>query len=209
MSESRKSFVKLHEVGHDVLYWQHEILCCLDDDQTLDADVHEEFEEEANYFASVTLFQHDRFDSEMGKYELGINASLSTAKHFGASLHATLRRYVERSDKRCALLILENITPNGELPKCRVRNFLTSVKFEYEFGIIEWNETLGYKWPFVQLYYHKKRGVLTGHVELRTANGPIPFEFQFFNNSYNAFVLIFPVGENREIRNNIIFLPFA
>ena len=57
---SRLGFVKLHETGHNVLPWQSKIIEFLDDDATLDADTQEEFEIEANYFASVTLFQNDR-----------------------------------------------------------------------------------------------------------------------------------------------------
>ena len=62
--ETRRNFVKLHEIGHEVLPWQGK--CCNileDDDKTLDLDTQEEFESEANLFASATLFQQERFTS--------------------------------------------------------------------------------------------------------------------------------------------------
>ena len=93
--DSRKNFVKLHEVGHDVLPWQQRCFDVLDDDdESLKLDAREEFEAEANFFASVTLFQHDRFTSAISKYPLDIDAPIQLSTFFGASIHATLRRYV-------------------------------------------------------------------------------------------------------------------
>ena len=101
----RRNFVQLHEVAHGVLTWQTEIHDLMDDDNhSLSSDVTEEFEAEANYFASVTLFQHDRFNDQMRKYDLSIESSMQLAKYFGASVHAALRRYVESSKNRCALI---------------------------------------------------------------------------------------------------------
>ena len=62
--ESRKNFVKLHEVCHKALSWQSDLLGYMDDDSTLAPSVKDEFEREASYFASDALFQLDRFDDE-------------------------------------------------------------------------------------------------------------------------------------------------
>jgi len=37
LSKHKKNFVKLHEAGHDLLYWQNKMINCLDDDQTGDS----------------------------------------------------------------------------------------------------------------------------------------------------------------------------
>ena len=56
--ESKQKFVKLHEVGHNVLTWQQKTYEVFgDDESTLDINTREEFEAEANFFASATLFQ--------------------------------------------------------------------------------------------------------------------------------------------------------
>ncbi len=199
----RKNFVKLHEVGHEVLPWQKKSLAYLDDDTTLSEYVNEDFEEEANYFASITLFQHDRFIAEMSKLELGIKAPMALAKQFGASVHATIRRYVEHSKKRCALLILENISLMGQPASCNARDYFQSSKFEKTFGILAWPETMGFRWPFVQHYYFGKK-FTQGVVALKTENGEVDFEFHFFNNTYNAFVLLFPKGEKNKTRTKIV-----
>jgi len=55
------------------------------DENTLDADAREKFKAEANYFASATPFQQDKFLSEMDKYDLEIGSALQLFKHFGTS----------------------------------------------------------------------------------------------------------------------------
>lgn len=95
---NRKNFGKLHETAHSILPWQKKVNDILgDDEHALSPETNEEFEAEANYFASITLFQHDRFLSELSKLNLSIDASIQLAKHFGASIHASLRRYVNCS----------------------------------------------------------------------------------------------------------------
>src|SRR6201996_8666371 len=88
MMDSRKNFVKLHETGHIILPWQASILNAGDNDDTLDHNyIKEEFEAEANYFASAAFFQLDRFDKEVRKYGLGVEAARVLSKTFGASIH--------------------------------------------------------------------------------------------------------------------------
>jgi Zn-dependent peptidase ImmA (M78 family) len=201
---NRQNFVKLHEVGHDSLVWQKEILEFIDDDSTLDIYTKEEFEAEANYFASLTLFQQDRFETEMRKLELGIKSPMHLAKHFGASNHAALRRYVECSNKRCALLVLEKdkgLSPQIKYPK---KDFFQSTKFQESFGHIELPNEFGFKWKFAQDYYYNKRFREDGIITLNTENGEVDFRYHFFDNTYNAFVFIFPLGETNRTKTKII-----
>jgi Zn-dependent peptidase ImmA (M78 family) len=202
---TKKNFVTLHEVGHDALPWQkmvHDVI--EDDDDSLGSHVTEEFEAEANYFASVTLFQHDRFVSEINKLNLGMESAMHLSKLFGASVHATLRNYVESSSKRCALLVLEKISEKGSTPKCFKRNYFTSQKFTQEFGNIEFPNEFGYKWGFAKDYYFRKRGIVSGNISLTTENGVADFKYQFFNNSYNGFVFLYPIGEKQSSKTIII-----
>ncbi len=197
-SHNRQNFVKLHECGHSVIPWQKETLKYLDNDLTLDPSVKESFEAEANYFASTMLFQQDRFLTEIKKLPLSIESPMHLAKKFGASNHATIRRYVEYSKSKCALLVLENISLKGIAPMCEVRNYFRSNSFSQEFGEISWNGKLGYTWPFVQDYYHGRRFKKTGELIYKTENGSTKFKYHFFNSTYNAFVFIFPYGESKK-----------
>lgn len=188
----RKNFVTLHEAGHAVLPWQQSIHDVIeDDDDSLDYDIHEEFENEANYFASVTLFQHDTFEDKQKNLSTRIESAFELSKLFGASIHATLIRYVQHSAKRCALLVLENITPYHSPAMCTKRDFFASRSFNEEFGELELPCNFGFKWEFTQHYYYRRKGIKTGKLSLKTISGNAQFLYQFFNNSYNAFVLIF------------------
>lgn len=198
---SKQKFVKLHEVGHNVLTWQQKTYDAFEDDEsTLDVAVQEEFEKEANYFASATLFQQDRFLSEMNKYGLEIEAAIQLSKHFGASIHATLRRYVEYSKKRCALIVLKDCTSCG----AKLRDKFQSQNFTRTFGELSIPTEFDIVYPFIQDYYLKLKFKKDGLVSLSTKNGLVNFAYHFFDNSYNAFVLLFPVGEKKSTRTKFI-----
>lgn len=199
---NRQKFVKLHETGHNVLPWQQQLMQFMDNDMTLDPETEEVFEAEANYFASQTLFQHDHFDTQIQKLPLSLDTVIHLSKFYGASIHATFRRYVERSTKRCSLLILQNISSEGENPECEFRNYYQSNSFSREFGQLNWNNKLGYKWNFVRDYYHGKRYKTNGKINLPKLESE--FEYHFFNNSYNAFILFFPKGEKVKTRTKFI-----
>lgn len=202
---TKRNFVQLHEIGHGVLYWQTDVYDFMDDDdQSLNGEYTEEFEAEANYFASVTLFQHDRFDHEAKKYGLGIEASMTISKHFGASIHATLRRYVETSKKRCALVVLENISGKGQPPKCNIKSINESARYIEDFGLLTLPQELGFTWEFVKDYYFKRRLKMDGKIKIKTDNGTIDFHYHFFYNGYNGFVFLYPIGEKKSATTKII-----
>ncbi len=204
---TRLNFIKLHEVGHEVLPWQREIMQYVDDDETLSFAVREEFEAEANFFSSLTLFQQDRFTSEMGKLELSLKAGMALGKKFGGSVHASLRRMVEHSNKRCALLVLkmdEDLASPFAFPKCNKRDIFQSVKFTNEFGELATPEHFGHEWPFVQDYFSDRRFREDGEISLPTQNGLVTFTYHFFNNTYNGFVFLLPQGEHQSSRTKIL-----
>lgn len=207
MLPGKKNFIKLHETGHSVLPWQSKIYDLIeDDDKSLNLDYTDEFEAEANYFASITLFQHDRFLSELRKLPLGIKSAMYLAEHFGASIHAALRRYVECSKKRCALFVLENNSSSFTTPTatCNIRNAFYSARFEKDFGSLQFSTDINSECPFVLDYYNKKRFIKDGRVVLKSSGGDTEFQYHFFFNGYNGFALLFPVGEHQSSRTNII-----
>lgn len=204
---TRKNFVKLHEAGHHLLPWQKAIFDCIDNDQTLSHDVDAQFEAEANYFASTVLFQHDRFQDQMSKLDLSIGATMSLAKTFGASNHATMRKFVETSKKRCALLVLEKHELAGKTALYKARDYFQSQNFSSTFGEIIWPEQLGYSWEFVKDYYHGKKMKTDGRITLITDAGEEEFEYHFFNTTYNGFVLMFPKKENKKSKITYITSP--
>lgn len=201
---ARQNFVKLHEVGHGVLPWQKAVYDLLDDDDQSLENTHEEFEAEANFFASVTLFQHERFADELNKLPLEIGSPMALAKMFGASVHASLRRYVEYSKNRCALLVLEKVSAVGEKPVCFIKDVFQSTRFSEEFGDALIPTELGYTWEFVKDFYHRRRMKKDGMINIPTLNGDVQCRYHFFYNNFNAFVFLFPLGETKSSRTTIV-----
>jgi hypothetical protein len=200
MRESRKNFVKLHETGHIILPWQAAILNCAENDETLNPLVDEEFEAEANYFASAAFFQLDRFDAEVRKLGLGIDSARALSTHFGASIHASLRRMVEFQNKRCALVVLEGKTKDG----CTTKDVFQSESFKNYFGEILLPEKLDREFRFAADYLNNRRHLLDQNVSLPTTTGLIEMKYQFFYNGYNGFVFLYPEGELPKPKINYI-----
>ncbi|WP_281296956.1 ImmA/IrrE family metallo-endopeptidase [Flavobacterium limnophilum] len=202
----KKNFVKLHEIGHGVLSWQDEVILALDNDETLSEEYDEQFEAEANYFASVTLFQHERFLEECEKLNLGLGAVMALSKKFGASVHSAFRNYVLQSKNRCALLVLNHpINQNGFTNTLTTRDLFYSKKFSQEIGELTLPNEFGFKWAFVQDFKFKKKFLENGTISLMTKDGEqLKASYHFFNNTYNSFVFIFPKGEKNRSKTKII-----
>jgi Zn-dependent peptidase ImmA (M78 family) len=205
LSVTRKNFVKLHEVGHEALSWQSAMKGFMDDDQTLDPLVDELFEREASSFASASLFQLERFEDELAKLPLSIKSAQVLGQKFGGSCHAAIRRYVERSPKRCALLVLNKPQANGTYT-VGIRDYFQSPAFTVDFGEIIWaSETCGLEWKFVQEIKRGRKLHEDGQVALVTGSGEtVTFNYHFFNSTHNTFILFLPAGEQIKSRVTIL-----
>jgi len=204
-NEGRQGFVKLHEIGHSVLPWQNEVMLALDNRETLTS-YEDEFEAEANHFASVTLFQHDVFVEEIVKLPLGVDAGIALAKKFGSSVHAALRNYVLKSKNKCVLLVLTPIVGvRGNKAICSTRNLFYSESFKEQIGELRLPAEFGFKWSFIKDYKFNKRYNVQGEIKLTTVEGDIlTTSYHYFYNSYNIFVLLFPKGEKNKVKTKII-----
>ena len=199
--DSRQRFVKLHEVGHDVLPWQGDAYRW-DDENTIAPSVKNIFEREASTFASSVLFQLERFDEEAGKLPLAIKSSLALAKKFGASCQATIRRYVQHSRKRCMVLVLE--APDTNM-NAKIRNCFESKAFAKEFGSLPWPKQCGPSLPFVRDMLNNRKYHERGSLLCKSMTGDeIALSYHYFNNTYNGFVLLFPPGEFIRTRTKIV-----
>jgi len=104
----RRPFIKLHEAGHGTLPHQSEVYALIHDcEKTLDAEITDLFEREANVFASEALFQGAIFAKEAAELEFGVKAPVALAKKFGSSNYAAFRRYVITSGSACCVVVLE------------------------------------------------------------------------------------------------------
>lgn len=198
--EVKKRFVKLHETGHELCSWQGKLLDFLDNDETLDPDINDEFEAEANFFASASLFQLGVFNDKMADLPLELESAIQLSRIFGSSVHASLRRYVEKSQKKCALLVI-NVDKLRNI--LTIRNYFQSPKFSKEIGEIIWNSELDINMPFVQDYLFNRK-FYKNEISIKIGKESIDCNYHFFNNGYNIFVLIFPKGEKIKSRTKFI-----
>ena len=194
----RKRFVQLHETGHAVLPWQRATFSFVDDDGTLDLDTKRVFEQQANYFASSALWQVDIFEEEAKRRKLSVASALEIIEKIGGSIYSGLRRYVEFSHRRCALIVLEQPT-NSSLVLTNVGSYFSST-FKDDFGDIKWPKYFDTKWPFVTICGTNTQDIGEGKFDF---NGDT-FNYQTFNNSYNLFVFVVPPGEKLSSSKKVI-----
>lgn len=111
----RIPFITLHETGHGTLPHQREAYGILQDcESTLDPEITDLFEREANVFASEVLFQGNLFSDEAHAHEFSIKTPMKLAVKYGASKYATFRRYVVTNPHIACLVALNKITPRSE-----------------------------------------------------------------------------------------------
>lgn len=111
----RIPFITLHETGHGTLPHQREAYGILQDcESTLDPEITDLFEREANVFASEVLFQGNLFSDEAHAHEFSIKTPMKLAVKYGASKYATFRRYVATNPHIACLVALNKITPSSD-----------------------------------------------------------------------------------------------
>jgi len=186
--EERQRFTLLHEIGHNLPWQVAASTINADDDYTLSQETKEQFELEASYFASETMFQGDNFSLLAQNEPLSIETPLKIAPIFGASKHAALRRYVEYSPSKCALLVMKE--PKG----CCVslRDLFHSKSFLSSIGKLPFPDIIdAFQYPFVDLYTNSRKSG-KGRFRMPINGNFIILNYEYFNNTYNGFVFIYP-----------------
>lgn len=136
LHEVKKSFIRLHEAAHGFLPWQRGMYAVVEDcEKTLDPDVADSFDREANVFASEVLFQLDTFIEEAEDQDFSIFTPVRLSKKYGASIYAAVRQYVSKNSRACAVLILNPPEPvDGHGFRVTMRRQVASPLFVQIFG---------------------------------------------------------------------------
>jgi hypothetical protein len=204
-NDGKKAFVKCHEVGHKVIPWQARTLLYVDDEMTLDPEVKDRFEREANFFASEVLFQGDRFEREARDLPLEVKSAMHLAKRYGSSIHAALRRFVRTSHRSCALLAINYVDgKNRTTTSLTLRSADCSSSFLKTCGAVDWPINLDHVCPATP---DIRAGVRWGWGRwlVRTRYGlDCECRYQLYTTSYNAFLLIYPATTKTQTRTRII-----
>lgn len=104
---AQRQFVRCHEAMHDALPWQRDLVVLGDTNRTLAPDVEFVFEREANQGGAELLFQLDLLARVARDYPIDISTPVRLADLFGASIHATFRRWIEDNTNPVCGLVLD------------------------------------------------------------------------------------------------------
>ena len=104
---TQRQFIRCHETMHEVIPWQRDLLIFGDTGKTLAPDIELRFEKEANRGAAELLFQLDLLTRISRDYPTDISSPVALAQMFGASIHATLRRWVELHPGAACCIVLQ------------------------------------------------------------------------------------------------------
>jgi hypothetical protein len=189
---AQRQFVRCHEAMHDALPWQRDLLVLGDTTRTLAPDVEFLFEREANQGGAELLFQRDLLARVARDYPTDITTPIALAELFGASIHATFRRWIEDHANPVCGLVLD--------PEPLSTSPLTFRRFE----IVEsasWTRRQGPNrfpvrlssttHPFLAALGPPWPGQINTRWGLSDLNGePTTAMVQSFSNTYRIFVLL-------------------
>ena len=195
LPKPKRAFVTLHETGHSALPWQRDTYAFLEDcEETLDLDLKEQFEREANVFASEVLFQGERFGVEAEGRPFSIKTPIELAKLFGASLYASLRKYVSTNTNPCVLLVYEApVFLLGRGYGATLRRVISSAAFRAEFGDVEWPDRCTRTTFLSPLLFPRWKIRESMKCTIELDGRPLAARVDAFNNGqYGYYVLLFP-----------------
>lgn len=189
----KQTFIRLHETAHAYLPWQRDLYAVVEDcEQTIDPALADQFDREANVFASEVLFQLDGFTKEAEERDFGILVPVNLSKKYGASIYSTVRRYVTQNWRACCVVVLnppEMIEGDGF--RAELRRHCASPAFNEIFGNIRWpdvftpNDKIGAMVPIGRRMSGKRE------IPLKDANGNThQCVAEAFTQSHQVFVLI-------------------
>jgi hypothetical protein len=195
-NQIRSLFPTTHELGHQIISWHNIDPAYLDDEFSLSVDVEEEFDREANFFASEMIFQGKRFRLQVLDYAASLHAVFKLATIHGASKQATIWRYVEEQDEAVAIIMYY---PVSDMPDELGNQYLkcwkvvASEKFIRKYGDIQIPSRLhtGHPWAgALDLKTSETSPILDGKDRLSCGNIDSTFEWQSWWNRYTLFVLL-------------------
>jgi len=209
LHESKKKFLKLHETGHSFLPWQAKAYALIEDcEQTLDPDIADQFDREANIFAKEVLFQCDSFSKEASDHKFSIKTPINLSKKYGASIYSSIREYVRSHHRACTVLVLDMpVLMEGKGFVSMLRRFESSSGFIEIFGQPQWPHTYSPDDPIgAMLPIGKQRFSAPRNITLFDMNGAEhECIAEAFTQTYQVFVLITPISI---LTSKSVIIPF-
>lgn len=181
-------FALRHEVGHDVIPWQRELLyyCPL---FSLSPELQQDFEREATVFAAECAFFADRFDECISGYQDDLRSAVSLADEHVMSYDATARHYVECHPKPCVLVVSK--------PAARQQDATNAFETSQYIQSPTANRAVAPRQRFDAteileqcMSRHETPVVVDHEATLRGPGGPRTYRCQSFSNGYKLFTLV-------------------
>lgn len=193
----KQRFVMFHEAGHGFMPWQRTMYNLVEDcEQALDPEAAQLFDREANVFASEVLFQLDTFAEMAADHKFQIWTPIKLSKEFNASLYASIRQYVAKSDRCCVVLVLNPPKLSKEGFEATLRRVVPSELFAATFGTYQWPNVYTPADPFgalVPLANRKSSG--KRNLVLKDTDGQRhECIAESFTQTYQVFILIHAVA---------------
>lgn len=191
LPQQKKQWGSLHEVGHEFLPWQRELLYCCPL-LLLPPNVQEQFEGEADLFAAESFFFGDKFHKQAFSGDLSLTTAIELATDvYQTSLHATFAHYVEESPQPHCLLVWKPKTSNGS---CRPSEGLALhyyVKSKGFNGHVSPGQNADPDGIVNKLLNEPSLGVVRHELRFPGSSGQgLVAQAESFSNSYNVFTLI-------------------
>lgn len=197
--KAKKPFLLLHETGHSYLDWQKDTYAFLEDGKkNLEPEVSEEFECEANVFASEVLFQVNTFARLAEDMPLALATPMSLAKKFGASIYSAVRRFATTTSRCCVVLVLEPPVLTNGIAVFALRRALPSTSFLRKYGEVAWQpEYSRQTFPSRALPHigrNIQKVVNPTKINITIGTATETFTAEAFNSTQNVFLLLYPAS---------------
>jgi len=206
VSESKQTFLKLHETGHLELPTHRKLFRVFQDcEKTLAPEISDLFEREANNFARFALFQGRRFGEMAADCDMKIQTPMKLAKKFGASVYAGCREFARTHQRACVVYVLEPIQfAPGTGAQATVRRIEPSGTFEAQFGYPT-DSVITLDHPLGRILPVGRRMTRPTTLSIKDRNG-VAHECvaEAFDSTFNVFILLYPV---KALTASTIILP--
>ena len=187
----KKNWGSLHEVAHEFLPWQRELLyyCPL---LSLPVSVQLQFEAEADLFAAEAFFFGQKFHEQAFSGDVGLSSAIELATSvYGTSLHSTFAHYVEESPLPLCLLVWKTKNRNGSTQPCEKAALHYFVKSKGFSLYVDAENISDPDEVVAKLFIDSTLGIIEHQMVITNRAGQdnlVPAES--FSNSYTVFTLI-------------------
>ncbi len=136
VAKVKQTFLKLHETGHHEMPAHRKMFRLFEEcEKTLEPEIADLFEREANNFARFALFQGDGYANMAADFPLEIKTPMKLAKQFGASIYSSAREFARTNARACVVYVLDQAEfCMGDGFRAKVRRIEPSPSFEAQFG---------------------------------------------------------------------------